>query len=49
MSVSKVFECQTCDTIGKIVIKTPDISLSEVVYCPVCGADIFEEDDQDED
>jgi Zn finger protein HypA/HybF involved in hydrogenase expression len=49
MSISRTFECQNCDTVGKIVIKSADIQLSDVTYCPVCGSDIYEEDDQDED
>lgn len=49
MSTSKTFECQSCDTKGKIVVKNDELSLSDIVYCPVCGADIFEEDDSVED
>lgn len=45
MASTKYFECNTCDTMGKITIKTDDISVEDIVYCPVCGADIYEEDD----
>ena len=48
MAITKTFECENCDTKGKIVIKSEDITVTDVVYCPVCGADIFE-DDTDED
>lgn len=48
MSASKTFECQNCETTGKIIIKSSDITLQEIVYCPVCGADIFEEEDDEE-
>lgn len=45
---TKVFECRNCESNGKIVIKT-EILESEIVYCPVCGADIFEENDDELD
>jgi hypothetical protein len=46
MSTSKTFECQSCETEGKIVIRTEDVGLEDVVYCPVCGGNIFEEEDE---
>ncbi len=49
MASTKYFECVACDTIGKITIKTDDLSVEDIVYCPVCGADIYEEDDDYED
>lgn len=49
MSASKTFECPSCETEGKIVVRTDDVKLSDIVYCPVCGADILDEDDSDED
>ena len=49
MSASKTFECLSCDTEGRIVVKTSDVQLRDIVYCPVCGADIFEEDESEED
>ena len=47
MSVSKTFECESCGAEGKVVIKSDDYNLSDIVYCPVCGGDIFEEEDDD--
>jgi transcription elongation factor Elf1 len=44
MATSKTFQCPSCDTEGKIVIRSDDIGLEEIVYCPVCGADILDED-----
>jgi len=49
MSASKTFVCDTCDTEGKIIIRTDDVRLHDIIYCPVCGADILEEDDSIED
>lgn len=47
MSVSKTFQCSNCDSEGKIVVKSDEVTLSDIVYCPICGADIFEEEDED--
>lgn len=41
----KFFECAECDNHGKIIVKSEDISVDDIVYCPVCGADIYEEDE----
>lgn len=46
---TKYFECNTCDTMGKIIIKSEDVEVEDVVYCPVCGADIYEEDEDYDD
>lgn len=48
MSASKTFECPSCETEGKIVVRTEDVQLRDIVYCPVCGADILD-DESDED
>ena len=45
MSVSKTFVCDHCNIEGKIVIRTEDIGLHDITYCPICGADIQEEDE----
>ena len=47
MAASKTFECENCGAEGKIVVKSDDFSLSDIAYCPVCGSDIFEEEDDD--
>lgn len=49
MASTKYFECEACDTEGKIIIKSDDISVEDIVYCPVCGADIYDEDDDFDD
>ena len=47
MATSKIFECENCGAEGKIVVKSGDYNLSDIVYCPICGGDIFEEEDDD--
>ena len=44
---TKYFECEECDSAGKIIVKSEDIQVDDIVYCPVCGADISEEDEDD--
>jgi len=46
---TKHFECTECGALGKIIIKGEDTQLEDIVYCPVCSADIYEEEDLDED
>jgi len=45
----RYFECDSCDSRGKIILKGDDYSASDIVCCPVCGADIYEDDEEDED
>jgi len=50
MSTKKQFECENCGAFGMITIRGDDFSSEEIVYCPLCSADIYEEeDDFDED
>ena len=42
---TKFFECENCESHGKISVKTNDVTLEDIVYCHVCGGDIFDEDD----
>jgi transcription elongation factor Elf1 len=48
MMVVKQFDCEHCGAEGKITIKGTDYEFQDIVCCPVCGSDIFEEDDIDE-
>ena len=47
--VTKVFECEQCGSHGKIVIKGDDQRYEDIVYCPICSADIYEEEDFDDE
>ena len=49
MASTKYFECESCDTTGKIIIKSEEVQIEDIVYCPVCGADIYDEDDDFDD
>lgn len=49
MASTKYFECETCDSAGKIIIKSEEVLVEDIVYCPVCGADIYDEDDDFDD
>lgn len=49
MSVSKIFECDNCEAEGKIVIKGNELSTRDIVCCPICGASIWDEEDELED
>jgi rubredoxin len=46
--VTKHFECEECGARGKIILKTEE-RIEDIVYCPVCSADIYEEEDFDEE
>lgn len=49
MAVTKSFDCENCGAEGKISLKGTDIQFEDIVYCPVCSADIYEEIDFDEE
>lgn len=49
MTVVKQFECEHCGAEGKITLKGSDFQFEDLVYCPVCSSDIFEEDEYDEE
>lgn len=44
----KHFECEQCQARGKIVLKS-EHEVVDCVYCPVCSADIYEDEDSDYD
>lgn len=46
---TKFFDCDTCGGHGKIVFKEGDVNLQDVAFCPFCGADIYTEEDYDEE
>ena len=49
----RLFDCDSCAAHGKINFKEDDqFRKVDIVYCPFCGGDIFEEEefhDDDED
>jgi excinuclease UvrABC ATPase subunit len=46
---TKIFECEECGAEGKINIKGTDVQFEDIVYCPVCSGDIFEEEDLEDE
>lgn len=46
---TKYFECTQCEARGKIILKGEDYKEEDCVYCPVCSADIYEEEDLDDE
>jgi len=46
---SRLFECQSCMSFGKIILKGSDADIDSIAYCPTCGADISRVDDYEED
>lgn len=49
MSKSRLFECTNCGAFGKISLKGEDHTSEDVVFCPVCGADIEDESEEELD
>lgn len=47
--VVKQFECENCGAEGKITLKGSDFQFEDLVYCPVCSHDIYEEADIEAD
>ena len=47
--VVKQFECDHCGADGKISLKGTDFQYEDIVCCPVCGSDIYEENDYEDD
>lgn len=45
MSIKKQFECESCNAIGVITIRGEEFTSQEIVYCPLCSADIYEEEE----
>ena len=45
MAVTKQFECENCEAVGKIVLRGNDLEKDDIVFCPCCGHDIYEDDD----
>jgi transcription elongation factor Elf1 len=47
--IVKHFNCNHCQAEGKINIKGDDFKYEDIVHCPLCGSDIYEEEDLEED
>lgn len=45
--IKKTFSCDQCNTIGYISVKNEDLTLNDIVYCPVCGSPLLDEYEDD--
>lgn len=45
----KHFDCESCGAHGKVTFRESEYQSTDVVYCPFCGADIYEDDQLDEE
>ena len=46
---SRLFECEACGAYGKITLKGNDHEVDDIICCPVCGADITQVEEFDEE
>lgn len=46
---SRLFECSECNAYGKITLKGNEHEVEDIVCCPVCGADITQVDDYNDE
>lgn len=46
---SRLFECSECNAYGKITLKGNEHEIEDIVCCPVCGADITQVDDYNDE
>jgi hypothetical protein len=47
---TKHFDCENCGAHGKITYKeTTEFGSSDIAFCPFCGADIYEDEDTDDE
>lgn len=49
MSTTKQFECEECGAFGKIVIRGDEIRKEDIAFCPCCGRDIYDDEEDFED
>lgn len=47
MSITRQFECRTCGAFGKIIVRGDEFDSSDIVYCPLCSSDIYEDDEEE--
>ena len=46
---SRLFECTDCNSYGKITLKGTEQDVDAIVCCPVCGADISDTEEYEDD
>lgn len=46
---SRLFDCESCGSYGKITLKDGEHKVDDIVYCPVCSADITKVEEYDDE
>jgi RNA polymerase subunit RPABC4/transcription elongation factor Spt4 len=46
---SKQFDCDQCESSGKITVKSKDITVYDIGICPVCGSPLLQDEDDFEE
>lgn len=49
MATKKQFECENCEAMGTIVVRGDEFTHDDIVYCPLCSSDIYEDEEEFED
>jgi hypothetical protein len=45
--IKKNFSCDQCESIGYISVKNEDITINDISICPICGAPLMDEYEDD--
>ena len=49
MAIKKQFECDNCGALGTITVRGDEFVNDDIVYCPLCSSDIYEEEEIEDD
>ena len=46
MATKKQFECDNCGAFGTITVRGDEFVNDDIVYCPLCSSDIYEDEEE---